>query len=149
MQDDTDMPRILILNGPNLNLLGTREPAVYGKESLADIQSLCTKKAVELGLEADFRQSNHEGELVEWVHEAGRDFAGVILNAGAYSHTSVAILDALLALKIPVIEVHLSNIYKREEFRHHSFVSAAAQGVICGLGSQGYTLALQAIKNYL
>lgn len=141
------MARILILNGPNLNLLGSREPEVYGKESLADIQSLCEAEAKQCGLSVDFRQSNHEGELVEWIHEAGRDFDGVIINAAAYSHTSVAILDALLALTIPVIEVHLSNIYKRDEFRHHSFVSAAAKGVICGLGSQGYALALRALKN--
>lgn len=141
------MARILILNGPNLNLLGSREPEVYGKESLADIQSLCEAEAKQCGLSVDFRQSNHEGELVEWIHEAARDFDGVIINAAAYSHTSVAILDALLALSIPVIEVHLSNIYKRDEFRHHSFVSAAAKGVICGLGSQGYALALRALKN--
>lgn len=141
------MAHILILNGPNLNLLGSREPEVYGKESLADIQSLCEAEAKQCGLSVDFRQSNHEGELVEWIHEAGRDFDGVIINAAAYSHTSVAILDALLALSIPVIEVHLSNIYKRDEFRHHSFVSAAAKGVICGLGSQGYALALRALKN--
>lgn len=141
------MAHILILNGPNLNLLGSREPEVYGKESLADIQSLCEAEAKQCGLSVDFRQSNHEGELVEWIHEAGRDFDGVIINAAAYSHTSVAILDALLSLTIPVIEVHLSNIYKRDEFRHHSFVSAAAKGVICGLGSQGYALALRALKN--
>lgn len=141
------MAHILILNGPNLNLLGSREPEVYGKESLADIQSLCEAEAKQCGLSVDFRQSNREGELVEWIHEAGRDFDGVIINAAAYSHTSVAILDALLALTIPVIEVHLSNIYKRDEFRHHSFVSAAAKGVICGLGSQGYALALRALKN--
>lgn len=139
------MARILILNGPNLNLLGSREPEVYGKETLADIQSLCEREGKTHGLDIDFRQSNHEGELVDWIHEAGRDFDGIIINAGAYSHTSVAILDALLALRIPVIEVHLSNIYRREEFRHHSFVSAAAKGVICGLGSQGYALALQAV----
>lgn len=139
------MAKILILNGPNLNLLGTREPEIYGKETLADIQSLCVKTGKAAGHTVDFRQSNHEGELVDWVHDAGKKFDGVIVNAGAYSHTSVAILDALLALKIPVIEVHLSNIYKREEFRHHSFVSQAATGVICGLGSKGYELAIQAL----
>lgn len=139
------MPRILILNGPNLNLLGTREPEIYGKETLADIQSLCAREGKTLGLETDFRQSNHEGELVDWIHEAREGFAGIIINAGAYSHTSVAILDALLALKVPVIEVHLSNIYKREQFRHHSYISSAAKGVICGLGSKGYVLALQAL----
>jgi 3-dehydroquinate dehydratase II len=140
------MTRILILNGPNLNLLGTREPEVYGTETLADIQSLCEREGKALGMSVDFRQSNHEGELVEWIHEAQKGVDGIIINAGAYSHTSVAILDALQALKIPVVEVHLSNIYKREEFRHHSFVSAAAKGVICGLGSKGYVLALHALK---
>lgn len=140
------MARILILNGPNLNLLGTREPEVYGTETLADIQSLCEREGKALGMRVDFRQSNHEGELVEWIHEAQKGVDGIIINAGAYSHTSVAILDALEALKIPVVEVHLSNIYKREEFRHHSFVSAAAKGVICGLGSKGYVLALHALQ---
>lgn len=140
------MTRILILNGPNLNLLGTREPEVYGTETLADIQSLCEREGKALGMSVDFRQSNHEGELVEWIHEAQKGVDGIIINAGAYSHTSVAILDALQALKIPVVEVHLSNIYKREEFRHHSFVSAAAKGVICGLGSKGYVLALHALQ---
>lgn len=140
------MARILILNGPNLNLLGTREPEVYGTETLADIQSLCEREGKAMGMSVDFRQSNHEGELVEWIHEAQKGVDGIIINAGAYSHTSVAILDALQALKIPVVEVHLSNIYKREEFRHHSFVSAAAKGVICGLGSKGYVLALHALQ---
>lgn len=139
------MPKLLILNGPNLNLLGTREPEIYGKETLADIQSLCEQQGRELGITIDFRQSNHEGELVDWIHEARHGFDGVIINAGAYSHTSVAILDALQALSVPVVEVHLSNIYKREAFRHHSFVSAAAKGVICGLGSKGYVLAIQAL----
>ncbi|MBM3617259.1 MAG: type II 3-dehydroquinate dehydratase [Alphaproteobacteria bacterium] len=138
------MARILILNGPNLNLLGTREPEVYGTETLADIQSLCEKTAQPLGLTVDFRQSNHEGDIVSAIHEVVKGgFAGIIINAGAYTHTSVAILDALLAVKVPVVEVHLSNIFRREEFRHHSFVSTAARGVICGFGSQGYALALQ------
>lgn len=140
------MATILILNGPNLNLLGTREPEIYGKETLADISTLAQKAGAEHGVHIDFRQSNHEGELVDWIHEAGKKFQGLIVNAGAYSHTSVAILDALLALKIPVIEVHLSNIYKREEFRHHSYVSQAATGIICGLGSKGYVLAVQALS---
>lgn len=143
------MPKIMILNGPNLNLLGTREPEIYGRETLADIQSLCELVGKAHGHPVTFRQSNHEGELVDWIHEAGRKYAGLIINAGAYSHTSVAILDALLALKIPVIEVHLSNIFKREEFRHHSFVSEAASGVICGLGSKGYELALAALADKL
>lgn len=139
------MPRILILNGPNLNLLGTREPEIYGTETLADIEALCAQEGKKLRLETVFRQSNHEGELVEWLHEAREGYAGVIVNAGAYTHTSVALFDALQMLKAPVIEVHLSNIYKREEFRHHSFISPAAKGVICGLGSKGYVLALQAL----
>lgn len=141
------MARILILNGPNLNLLGTREPEVYGTETLADIQSLCEAKGRDSGLEIDFRQSNHEGEIVSAIHEVVKGgYHGIIINAGAYTHTSVAILDALLAVKVPVVEVHLSNIYKREEFRHHSYISAAARGVICGFGSQGYVLALQTFK---
>jgi 3-dehydroquinate dehydratase-2 len=139
------MPTFLILNGPNLNLLGKREPDIYGTETLADIQTLCEQEANKYGVSIDFRQSNHEGELVSWLHEAREKHDAVILNAGAYSHTSVAILDALQALPVPVIEVHLSNIYKREAFRHHSFVSAAAKGVICGLGSKGYVLAVQAL----
>jgi 3-dehydroquinate dehydratase II len=140
------MPHILILNGPNLNLLGTREPEIYGSDTLADIEVLCKAEGKKLGQTIDFRQSNHEGELVEWIHGARQGTDGVIINAGAYSHTSVAILDALLALQVPIIEVHLSNIYKRDEFRHHSFVSGAAKGVICGLGSMGYALALQALS---
>lgn len=141
------MPTILILNGPNLNLLGTREPDIYGRETLADIQSLCEQYGSKEGITIDFRQSNHEGELIDWIHEARHGFTGVIINAGAYSHTSVAILDALSALPIPVVEVHLSNIYKREAFRHHSFISAVAKGVICGLGSKGYILAIQALSS--
>jgi 3-dehydroquinate dehydratase II len=139
------MSRILILNGPNLNLLGTREPEIYGRETLEDIQVLCETKAKALGITVDFRQSNHEGELVEAIHAARGTFDGIIINAGAYTHTSVAILDALQAVNLPVIEVHLSNIYKREEFRHRSYISRAAKGVICGLGSIGYVLALEAL----
>lgn len=139
------MSRILILNGPNLNLLGTREPEIYGRETLADIQSRCEAKAAALGLEVDFRQSNHEGELVEAIHKARGNHSAIIINAGAYTHTSIAILDALQAVNLPVIEVHLSNIYKREEFRHHSYISRIAKGVICGFGSLGYILALEAL----
>lgn len=139
------MSRILILNGPNLNLLGTREPEIYGHQTLADIAALCKDAAAKHNFETDFRQSNHEGELVEWVHEAGKTCAGLIINAGAYSHTSVAILDALKSLTVPIIEVHLSNIHQREEFRHHSFVASVATGVICGLGSQGYRFAIDAL----
>lgn len=139
------MPRILILNGPNLNLLGTREPDVYGRETLGDIQSLCESAGKEIGLDVDFRQSNHEGELVDWIQQASTGFDGLIINAGAYSHTSVALLDALRSVDIPIIEVHLSNIYAREDFRHHSFISAVAYGIICGLGSHGYVLAVEAL----
>jgi 3-dehydroquinate dehydratase-2 len=136
---------ILILNGPNLNMLGEREPDVYGRETLADIEAACRAKAAELGLEVDFRQSNSEAELVEIIQKARGTCAGIIINAGALSHTSVAILDSLQLIEAPVIEVHLSNIFQREEFRHHSYVSRAAQGVICGFRSQGYLLALEAM----
>lgn len=138
--------QILILNGPNLNLLGTREPEVYGTLTLDDIAERCNILATELGVTCDFRQSNHEGELVDWIQEAGRDFDGLILNAGAYTHSSIALLDALKSLTAPIIEVHLSNIFAREEFRHHSYISPVATGVICGLGAEGYGLALRALK---
>ena len=138
-------PSILILNGPNLNMLGTREPHIYGGETLADIEALCRTEAAGLGLDIAFRQSNHEGELVTWIQQARGTCSAILLNAGAYTHTSVAILDALTAVDLPVIEVHLSNIFRREPFRHHSYVSMAARGVICGLGSHGYVLALQAV----
>ncbi|WP_417519993.1 type II 3-dehydroquinate dehydratase [Minwuia sp.] len=136
---------LLILNGPNLNLLGTRQPEVYGRETLADIEGSCKQVASGFGVTVDFRQSNHEGELVDWIHQARGTAGGIIINPGAYSHTSVAILDALLAVEIPAIEVHLSNIHQREEFRHHSYISKAAKGVICGFGSLGYILAIQAL----
>ena len=140
---------ILVLNGPNLNLLGVREPATYGRETLADIEDSCLEQAAELGLSVDFRQSNHEGQLVDWIQEARETADGIILNAGAYTHTSIAILDALKAAELPVIEVHLSNIYRREMFRHTSYVSAAANGVICGFGSHGYVLALAAMARLI
>jgi 3-dehydroquinate dehydratase-2 len=138
-------PSILVLNGPNLNLLGLREPDIYGHETLSDIEEACLERAVELGLSLDFRQSNHEGQLVDWIQEARQTADGIILNAGAYSHTSIALLDALNAAELPVVEVHLSNIFRREAFRHHSYISQAARGVICGLGGQGYELALTAM----
>lgn len=142
--------KILILNGPNLNMLGTREPDIYGSETLADIEKSCLMAAKDLGLEVQCRQSNTEGELVDWIQKAGHDgFAGIIINAGAYTHTSVALLDALLACSLPVIEVHLSNIFQREEFRHHSYISKAARGVICGFGGQGYTLSLEGMAGLL
>ena len=139
------MPTVLVLNGPNLNLLGVREPAVYGHETLGDIEERCTARAAALHLQIDFRQTNHEGQLVDWIQEARESADGIVLNAGALTHTSVAVLDALSAADLPVIEVHLSNIFRRESFRHHSYVSLAANGVICGLGPQGYELALEAI----
>jgi 3-dehydroquinate dehydratase-2 len=144
------MPKpIFVLNGPNLNLLGVREPAIYGAETLADVGRRAQARAQALGLVVDFRQSNHEGQLVDWIQEARESASGVILNAGALTHTSVAILDALNAAERPVIEVHLSNVFRREAFRHHSFVSAAAQGVICGFGAKGYELAIEAMANIL
>lgn len=133
---------IYILNGPNLNLLGTREPEIYGTTTLADIEAMCLKHAENHGLSVSFHQSNDEGALVELIQEARSSGMGIIINAGAYTHTSVAILDAILALEIPVVEVHLSNLFKREEFRHHSFITPAAQGLICGLGAQGYVMAI-------
>jgi len=135
-------PRILVLNGPNLNLLGTREPVQYGHETLADLASLCADSARALNLELEFRQTNHEGELIEWIHAARGRCHGIVINPAAWTHTSVAIRDALVATELPVIEVHLSNVHKREPFRHLSFVSSIAVGVICGLGSQGYRMAL-------
>jgi 3-dehydroquinate dehydratase II len=136
---------IYILNGPNLNLLGTREPDIYGSETLADIERRCRKKAEALGLSVELRQSNIEGELVGWIQEAREHAQGIIINAAAYTHTSVALHDALKACGLPIVEVHLSNIYKREAFRHNSFVSPVANGVICGFGGQGYEFALDAL----
>ena len=140
---------VLILNGPNLNMLGTRQPEIYGHETLTDVESLCQRHGASVGLSVDFRQSNYEGELVTWIQQAKGNASGIIINAGAYTHTSVAILDALLTAQIPTIEVHLSNIHQREEFRHHSYVSRAAKGMICGLGTQGYCLALDALANLI
>ena len=138
---------IYILNGPNLNMLGSREPAIYGKATLADIEKATTARAKSLGLSTIFRQTNHEGELVSWIQEAREKASGIILNAGALTHTSIAIMDALIAAEKPVIEVHLTNIFKREAFRHHSYVSFAATGVICGLGPKGYDFALDALAD--
>ncbi|MEC9346821.1 MAG: type II 3-dehydroquinate dehydratase [Pseudomonadota bacterium] len=136
---------ILILNGPNLNLLGTREPEIYGRETLADIEAHCKDIGQGFGLMVDFRQSNHEGQLVDWIQQAKGKADAIIINPAGFTTTSVAILDSLLAVKLPTIEVHLSNIHQREEFRQHSLVSKAAKGVICGLGALGYILALQAL----
>lgn len=144
------MPKpVLILNGPNLNMLGRREPSIYGAESLADIEAMCQREAGAHGVEVDFRQSNHEGQLVDWIQAVPGRHAGVIINAGAYSHTSVAVLDALRLLDEPLIEVHLSNIYRREAFRHRSYVSLAATGIICGLGARGYALAVRAMAELI
>ena len=140
---------VYVLNGPNLNLLGLREPEIYGHDTLSDVEEACLEAAAGLDLTVDFRQSNHEGQLVDWIHEARQTADGIIVNAGAFSHTSIAILDALNAAALPVIEVHLSNIYRREEFRHNSYVSRAARGVICGLGGHGYELALAALARLL
>lgn len=140
---------ILIINGPNLNMLGTRQPEIYGSHTLADIESMCHEKAMALSLSCTFVQSNDEGQLIQWIQEASSQAQGVIINAAGYTHTSVAIGDALMNLDIPVIELHLSNIFKREAFRHHSYVSGAAQGVICGFGAEGYPLALEAIAKLI
>lgn len=140
---------LLILNGPNLNLLGTREPDVYGHETLDDVQARCVALAADLGVSVDFRQSNHEGQLVDWVQQARGTADGIVINPAAYTHTSVAILDALTMFAGPVIEVHISNIHKRETFRHHSFVSGRADGVIAGCGTEGYLLAMRRLVSLL
>jgi 3-dehydroquinate dehydratase-2 len=139
--------KILLVNGPNLNMLGSRQPELYGKETLPQIEAKCKAHAKSLKLELDCFQSNHEGEIVTVIQQAIKKYQGLIINAGAYSHTSIAIMDALLLLPFPIIEVHLSNIFQREEFRHGSYVSLAAKGVICGLGSAGYLLALQSLAD--
>jgi len=140
---------VFVLNGPNLNLLGTREPEIYGRETLEDLRKRVESRAASLKLTVDFRQSNHEGELIGWIQEARQKGGGIILNAGGLTHSSVGILDALNAADLPVIEVHLSNIFRRESFRQHSYVSLGATGVICGLGAKGYELALEAMATLL
>ncbi len=142
-------PLILVLNGPNLNLLGVRQPEIYGRATLGDIEAACQERAAELSLDIEFRQSNSESELIGWIHEARDTAEGIIINAGAYTHTSVALFDALVVSELPVIEVHLSNIFAREEFRHHSYISRAARGVICGLGLQGYLFGLEALADLI
>lgn len=144
-----ELPLVYVLNGPNLNMLGMRQPNVYGHATLDDVEQICIQNAEQLEIAIDFRQSNDEGEVVSWIQECRGKAKGIIINAGAYSHTSIAILDALLAVDLPVIEVHISNIYRRESFRHHSYVSHAATGIICGLGIQGYALALAALANLI
>jgi len=141
--------RVLILNGPNLNLLGLREPEIYGRTTLGELRDLCQGWAKPLGFAIDFRQSNAEGTLIDWIQEAREAFSGLILNAGAYTHTSVALYDALKAVPRPAVEVHLSNPFAREPFRHHSYISPAAIGVICGFGTDSYRLALEALAAHL
>lgn len=138
---------ILVVNGPNLNLLGTREPHIYGAQTLDDIKDSMIAKATDIGFNIDFRQSNIEGEIVNWIQEARTDFDAIIINAGALTHTSVAIMDALLAVDTPSVEVHLSNIFKREKFRHHSYISTAAVGMITGFGAVGYLMAIDAVND--
>lgn len=145
----TDTHSVLVLNGPNLNMLGVREPAVYGSETLADIEMACKRVAKKLDISLSFKQSNIEGELVGWIQDARESQDAIIINAGAFTHTSIAILDALKLVEFPVIELHLSNIFAREEFRHHSYISPCATGVICGFGAAGYELALEATKQLL
>jgi 3-dehydroquinate dehydratase II len=144
------MATVLVLNGPNLNLLGTREPGVYGAQTLAEVEGMCKDAAGELGLELDFRQSNHEGELIDWIQEAGSAVAtgrciGVVFNPGALTHTSVALHDAITAAQVPVVELHISNVHAREEFRRHSFISPAAAGIVVGFGVTGYVLAVRGL----
>ncbi|MEW1722821.1 type II 3-dehydroquinate dehydratase [Streptomyces sp. NPDC093109] len=142
--------RVLVLNGPNLNLLGRRQPEIYGTDTLADVEKLCAEAAAAHGLETDFRQSNHEGQLVDWIQEAREHHAAIVINPAAYTHTSVAVRDALAACdELPIMEVHISNIHRREEFRHHSYVSPVADGVIAGCGIQGYALAVQRVAHLL
>ena len=140
---------ILILNGPNLNMLGLREPEIYGRQTLDDIRALCESHAEAQGLAVDFRQSNHEGELIDWIQQAPKEHAGIILNPGGYTHTSVAIMDALRAVDLPAIELHLSNIHRREPFRRRSYVAQAVRGSICGFGAHGYVLALDGMRALL
>jgi 3-dehydroquinate dehydratase II len=144
------MASVLILNGPNLNLLGTRKPEVYGTTTLADVEKLCTDAAAKLGLDVDFKQSNHEGQLIDWIHETGAavkagESIGAVFNPGAFTHTSVALHDAIEGASLPLIECHISNVHKREEFRHHSFISPVASGIIVGFGVYGYVLAIHGL----
>ena len=142
-------PTVFVLNGPNLNLLGKRQPEIYGRETLADVEAECRRIGGELGLDIVFRQSNREYEIIEWIHEAREAAQGIVINPAAFTHTSVAILDALNAFDGPILEVHISNVHKREAFRHHSYVSGVAAGVIAGFGTQGYELALRRMGRLL
>src|SRR5580700_11565218 len=142
-------PVLYVLNGPNLNLLGTRQPEIYGRETLADVEAECRRRGADLGLAIEFRQTNAEFQLIDWIHEARLRAAGIIINPAAFSHTSVAVLDALSACEFPILEVHISNIHQREAFRHHSYVSLVAKGVMAGFGVQGYQLALRHMAHLL
>ncbi len=143
------MTSILVLNGPNLNLLGTRQPEVYGHTTLADVEAMCRGTAADLGVALEFAQSNHEGALVDAIHAAKGVHDGIVLNAGAYTHTSIALMDAIASVEVPTIELHLSNVHAREPFRHHSYIAPVSIGLICGFGAAGYTLALRAMQQHL
>ena len=143
------MPGFLILNGPNLNLLGFRQPEVYGRTTLADVEAMCRAHAKEIGVEVEFEQSNHEGALIDAIHGTRGRLDGLILNAGAYTHTSIALMDAISSAEVPAIELHLSNVHARESFRHQSYIARVSVGVICGFGPRGYTLAMDAMKSHL
>lgn len=136
------MHTLLVLNGPNLNMLGLRQPEVYGRETLADVEALCRRTGADLELAIEFQQTNHEGQMIDWIHQARGRVAGIVINPGAWTHTSVAIHDALIAAEVPVIEVHISNVHRREAFRHHSYVSLVAKAVLAGFGTHGYALAI-------
>lgn len=143
------MTSLLILNGPNLNLLGVRQPEVYGSTTLSEVEAMCQTRAALRGVTLTFCQSNHEGQLIDWIHGARGIHDGIILNAGAYTHTSIALMDALSSAEVPAIELHLSNVHAREDFRHHSYIARVAVGLICGFGSEGYLLAIDAILGHL
>lgn len=149
MNRPSSLPLVAVLNGPNLNMLGLRQPDTYGRATLDDVETLCAETAERMGLAIDFRQTNLEGELISWVQECRGKMAGIVINPAGYTHTSVALMDALLACEVPTIEVHISNIHAREAFRHHSYISRVAVGVICGLGIRGYALALQALADII
>lgn len=143
------MSSLLILNGPNLNLLGTRQPEVYGTTTLADIEEMCSAHAARRGLEVSFAQSNHEGVMIDHIHDAKGTHDGIILNAGAYTHTSIALMDAVASVELPMVEVHLSNIHARESFRHTSYIARVAVGQVCGFGARGYVMAMDALAERL
>lgn len=149
LPDPTSLPKVVVINGPNLNMLGLRQPEIYGAAGLADVEALCVREGAALGFSVECFQSNHEGAIVDRIQACRGKAAGIVINAGAYTHTSVAILDALMAAEVPAIEVHISNIHKRDAFRHHSYISAAAAGIVVGFGIQGYVLALKGLAGLL